>query len=644
MEADTHPEQLLSTHYPLETLRTLLMPVEKWQPYPTLDDRAAWDDLPNSVRKAYLAHGEKVLGLEWPLLLATRYLDFARDGNRSRYAGPYFARRAMLGALVIAECIENQGRFLDEIVNGLWLICEESSWCVPAHISTQQAGMGLPDTSEPIVDLFAAETAAQLAWTHYLLGPTLDTVSPLVRPRIQREVQARILAPCLERDDFWWMGFTPREVNNWNPWINSNWLTAALLLETDPEQRLASVSKALRSLDRFIGPYPKDGGCDEGPGYWGRAGASLLDCLELLYSATGSQLNVYDVPLIQDIGRFIYRVQIADDYFVNFADASAIVHPPPWVVFRYGQRIGDESLMHLGAWLAREADLLCKNYTKEKYRSLPTGLDRLLPTLFNVETLYNFKPVQPLPRDVWLDQVQVMVARDRPGTSTGLCVAAKGGHNAESHNHNDVGNFIIYVNGNPVIIDAGVETYTRKTFSPERYTIWTMQSAYHSLLPTIDGQMQCPGREFAAHNVAYKNEELSASLTLDLAGAYSTEAKLKSWQRTIMLRRGWSVQVNDVYELSEPVREITFSLLTPCVVKKESKPDVISLSETLMGDGRRTGVAYITYEHRRLEFSTETIAIEDKRLSRIWGDYLTRLIFRAHPEALRGELILRVYL
>ena len=38
----------------------------------------------------------------------------------------------------------------------------------------------------------------------------------------------------------------------------------------------------------------------------------------------------------------------------------------------------------------------------------------------------------------------------------------------------------------PVIIDAGVGTYTRQTFSSERYTIWTMQSNYHNL-PMING-------------------------------------------------------------------------------------------------------------------------------------------------------------
>ena len=88
-----------------------------------------------------------------------------------------------------------------------------------------------------------------------------------------REIDTRILTPNLERDDFWWMGFGDRRVNNWNPWVNSNWLTCTLLMEPDEDRRVASVYKILRSLDNFLVPYPRDGGCDEGPSYWGRAGS-----------------------------------------------------------------------------------------------------------------------------------------------------------------------------------------------------------------------------------------------------------------------------------------------------------------------------------------------------------------------------------
>ena len=110
-------------------------------------------------------------------------MKYARIGNRDQYEAPYFVRRDILGTLVIAECVEGKGRFLDAITNAVWSICEESSWVLPAHINAQRAGSGLPDTSEPVVDLFDAETAALVAWTAYLVGEQLQAVSPLIVPR-----------------------------------------------------------------------------------------------------------------------------------------------------------------------------------------------------------------------------------------------------------------------------------------------------------------------------------------------------------------------------------------------------------------------------------------------------------------------------
>jgi hypothetical protein len=437
---------------------------------------------------------------------------------------------------------------------------------------------------------------------------------------VQREIDVRILTPCLERDDFWWMGFTSRRVNNWNPWINSNWLTSALLMEIDPARRVQAVAKSLRSIDQFLDPYPRDGGCDEGPGYWGRAGASLLDCLELLYSASEGQIDVYQVPLIQEIGRFIYRVQIEGNWFVNFSDASAVVRPTPSVVYQYGLRIGDAEMVAMGAWLAADQDLAHPQVDRMG------SLGRLLPALFMLDELVAFEARQPLPRDVWLPEIEVMVARDQAGSSAGLFLAAKGGHNDESHNHNDVGNFIVYVDGRPLLVDAGVETYTRKTFSSERYTIWTMQSGYHSLLPTVDGVMQAPGRSFAARDAAYEAGEDAAAFSLDIAGAYPPEAKLARWQRTISLHYGQAVEIVDHCVLTEAASEIVLSLLTPCAVETET-PGEIQLSEATLPGERHTGSGVVVYDAAKFALTTEEVAITDKRLGGVWGECLTRLVF-----------------
>lgn len=620
--------------YPQEKIEKVLVPREQWHPWPKWSDRRSWEALPEPVRKDLIANGEQYLGYQWPDLPATLFLEYARNGNRSRYEHEHFARRTALTDLIVAECVEGKGRFLDDIVNGVWVICEESFWGVPAHVGAQKAGSGLPDPAEPVVDLFAAETGESLAWTYYLLGEQLDRVSPLVRKRIHHEIDRRILTPCLERDDFGWMGFTGGRVNNWNPWCNSNWLTCVLLVEPDEARRIKAVAKIVRSLDNFFDAYADDGGCDEGPGYWGRAPASLLDGLELLYSATKGAINVYDQPLVKEMGRYIYRVHIADDYFVNFADASAKVRPPGELVYRYGKRIGDDRLASFGAYLSDMDRGEGSGFAgKGGYT-----VGRYLPEIFNDAELCTAQAKPPLVRDAWLDGIQVMTARCTTGTTKGFFVAAKGGHNAESHNHNDVGNFIVYRDGRPILIDAGVETYSRKTFSSRRYEIWTMQSAYHNL-PTIDGVMQSPGRQFAARDLRYEANDDHAQLQLDIAGAYPKQASVKSWLRTIRFNRGKDVAITEDYTLEKPAKEITLTLLTPCkaTVQKEGQ----LLLEVADRAEPRSSVQ-VLFDGAKLKSVLETIAIEDDELRSVWPERLTRILLKAETPAVQDSWTVRI--
>jgi len=606
---------LLQNKFTSEQLSALVASATNWKPFPKAEDRAAWEVLPEDFRKWAIGRGEEALEYNWPALPADVFLDFARNGNRDRYQGLRGQRRRKLEDLVLAECVENKGRFVDQIVNGVWATCEETWWGVPAHVGGQKAGKGLPDLNEPIVALFSAETAAQLAWTVYLLEPKLDAVSPLVVPRIQREIDRQILTPALERDDFWWMGFEGRTVNNWNPWICSNWLTSVLIIEKDADKRLQSIEKILRVVDNFLNPYPQDGGCDEGPGYWGRAGASLFDCLELMYSATHGQFEVYSDPLIQNIGRYIYRAHIDGEYFVNFADASARNRVSAELVYRYGKRINDDTMMAFGAWGA-----------EQRPGRQGGGVDgyRNLYALFHYDDIQSVKGAQPHLRDVWFPDLQVFAARDEAGTAKGFYVAGKGGHNAESHNHNDVGNFIVYRDGLPVLIDAGVGTYTAQTFSSRRYEIWTMQSAYHNL-PTINGVMQKNGRSFSAKDVVYKKTDQSTQFSLDIAGAYPKEAGVKSWQRTVQLNRDKNITLVDQYVLDKVSGGVMLTFMTPCDVTIDKSGKLV-----LKGDGEKFGSATVVYDAKKFDATTETVALDDRRLSRSWRtEQLTRIVLKA---------------
>lgn len=598
------PPPQLAARYDLATVRTVLSAISTWRRYPAATDRHAWVKLPDATRQELIARGDARATEDWEHLKATFILDYVRKGDRNSYQDPHFRRRTRLHDLVLAECAEGQGRFLDAIADNLWLTCEESYWGWPAHLIMQAAGAGLPDCHEPTVDLGVGETVGHLAWTVHLLGDQLAKISPQLLPRIQHEVNQRVLNPCLARDDFWWMGWQigRHHVNNWNPWINSNWLAAVLVFEDDPERRAQAVHKIMRSLDVFIAHQPADGGCDEGPGYWDRAGGSLFDCLELLHNATNGMINLFAEPLIAETGRFIMRAHLTGDWYVNFADATARPTISAPLVQRYGRAIGDQDLVAFGQWAER--------HQAGRPRSHIISLNRTLASL--LDPVAHEPAAASAPTDIWLPHLQFTIMR-----SPRLIVAAKGGHNRESHNHNDVGSFLACLDGSPLLIDVGVETYTAKTFSPQRYEIWTMQSQWHNL-PTINEAMQQDGRDFAARDVRFSSDDSASAFSLDIAGAYPAAAGVNRWTRTLRMSKSGVLTLTDDYELSAARTPTVWNFIT------HRRPELtadgaISLHST---DGARS---ILNHAAGSYQAEVDEMAVTDPSLKKVWGDFVYRL-------------------
>ena len=610
-------KDILGSKFSIAQLQKVLIPQAGWQPFPRLADRAGWAKADAAMMKATLQEAEKYLHYAWPSVPATKSLNIERNGNRSEYEAISFEKRRALGTLLIAEVYENKGRFIDPIIDGVYSICEETFWGSPAHLPKNGDWAGLMDVSQPFVELFSAETAAFLSWVDYFLGEKLDQVSPQIRKRIYYEVNYRIFQPLMTKPHGWMASnANGRRPNNWNPWICSNWLNAALLLERDETKRTAQVNKILHVLDAFLTPYPQDGGCDEGPGYWGAAAASLYDNIAMLNQATnGAFKYVYEDEKIKNMGRFIYRAQIGDKYFLDFADADPQPGMDGNMIYRFGKDIGDADMVRFGAYYRRPetGKISSSHYFRNFY------------SLFIQDEYSQATKGLPLPQDVWLPDIQVMIARDGAGTSNGFFVAAKGGNNDESHNHNDIGNYIVYYDGFPLLIDAGRGSYTAKTFSSRRYEIWFNCSNYHND-PTINGVDQLAGAQYKATGVAYKRDGSSAQLSLNIAPSYPDSAGVQSWQRSIRLNRGKNVEINDVLSLKK-AGSITQHIMT-CYPAEVSKPGELVIHYGPKGATAKDFV--VKYNPSQLRPAIEKIKLatpEDKGILDKWGDNIYRINF-----------------
>ena len=585
--------------------------------FPAYNDRDFWDKLPGNLREQYILNAEEKLNYNWPVVKATDYLEIIRSGDRRQSV--YAAPRSALLALVMGELIEGKGRFMDQIINGAWYYCEQTWWGWSAHLPEPR---GLPDIKDPSIDLGVGEIANILSWTWYMFHQEFDKIHPLISKRLKDEIMYKAVLPYYERDDFWWMGLDgSRSVNNWNPWTNHNMLTAIVIIEDDQDRKIDGVKKVIRSLDAFINIYPDDGGCDEGPSYWGRAGASLYQNLDLLKLVSKGKFNVYDEQLIKNMGSYIYKAYINYPYFINFADADATTGSRPQIIYSYGKDIQDPVMQKFGVYLAK----------RQNWGDVTPGgkIDEQLMQLLLLDEIKNAVAENALISDFWLPDTEIAGGRDKAGSTEGFFFAAKGGHNNESHNHNDLGTCVLYYNGKPCLIDIGREQYVAKTFSIRRYEIWTMQSQYHNL-PKINGYDQKEGGQFKAKNTSFKSDSRKVVFSTDISGAYIPEAGIDKWVRSYQLDRNRKFVISDEYELKDLKNDpTTLNFVTYC--------NVVKVSDGVLNLEGEEFILEMRYNPKKVSPEIEFNEVHDPMLKRYWPKGITRVVFTLINSGIKGK-------
>lgn len=564
--------------------------------------------LPDSVKARLVKEGDKGLKYDWPALPASLYLDYKITGTRYNFERKNNERRKILNELAVAAIITKDKKYIPQIANGIWTLCEQSTWVLPAHIVVQKEKTGLPDPYEVVIDLGSGTAAAQLSMIQFMLRDELDAYSKGIGKRVFAELNKRIFQPYLSRNDFWWMGFTGQPVNNWNPWVNTNVLMTALYSDLTADSVGLLIDKTVKSTDIFVNQYPDDGGCDEGPSYWSEAGGKLMRFIHVLNKLTNTSIDWKQQQLIYNMGSYISKVHIGDNNFVNFADAFSKSIPDPESVYSYGALFNDVPLKSFGAYL----------FGLQKHKLDNGNIIDFLETTSIYDSLTTLPPIAPLPAVSWFGDRQVLTARTKSESTKGLFLAVQGGHNAESHNHNDIGNFIVYANNTPVFVDAGVGSYTAQTFSSKRYELWNMQSVWHNC-PTINGVMQKEGIQYKATNVLYAKNTSGVSVSMDIAMAYPTEAAVKKYERKFDFDQSKNtIQLFENYEMLEwksPLVQSFLVFIKPTI----EKPGQLSFA---LQDG-----ASVTfkYDAKLFDIAIEDKLLDDERISGIWGKQLYRI-------------------
>ncbi len=598
-----------------------------FKPFPSATGRQRWLEIPEHIKLATIRSAESYIHYDRVPIPASEIYAYFQEGDRDTCDRHYTEIVSVLATLVQAECMEYRGRFLKTIINMVWGLCEQTLWALPPHYNMMGDSLERDFLAHPpyhLFDLAAGEIGSTLAITHYLLGDIIAEIHPGVCERIRSELNLRIIDPFLERTDFWWMGYTGDFVNNWAPWCTSNALMTILLMEQDSVKRRESIEKSCTILNKFLKMYGEDGGCDEGSTYWFRAGASLFECLELISLATEGSLSWFNQPLIRSIGEYIKDMHIGANYFINFADGQHKLHANWKIIYRYGKRVSSQKMVDLAIELAK---------LQYPLPELDRDLLRELPFLFLYDQ-FSQEGVQKSSDSSGALFQDIEASTRRGTTPKGMefFVAVKGGHNNESHNHNDVGQYILYADNEPLLVDVGCGVYTKKTFSSERYTIWTMQSQFHNL-PQVGGIMQAPGKEFRAMNFHATQDSDYWKTSLDIAKAYPREARILEWQRTVTLQPGQRTPfcLDEKFLLSQATDQIEIFMITPW------RPTVEASEAKIYLQTAKNRFA-IQYPAMDLSVEIEKIELTDTQLIQSWGEYLYRIIYRLNTTTNSGSL------
>ena len=579
----------------------LLLP---FKPFPRAGCREAYNGLDPKLKAILSGFGKDAWETPYPTLSASDFMNFKRTGNRVDFEDRYFKRRHLLNHFVAAECVDDEGQYLNRIIDGVFALCEESAWQLPAHNSYKRNAPQelLPDASRPVLDLFACETGAQLACIYYLLKEQLDQVSPIICKRISAELDRRIISPYLT-EHFWWMGNGDEPMCNWTPWCTQNVLVTAFLTDCTEETRRQILYKAAESCDLFLKDYGDDGCCDEGAQYFRRAGLCLDAACDLMDQVTGGAFaHLYQWDKIKNIATYISNVHVSGRYYFNFADCSPIAGRAGVREYLFGKRTGQPALMRFAAGDYQNAnDMGNEIYEEEIYRL--NLYYRMLDTFHHSEVMAAEGSTDAACSDIFYPSIGLFIARNE-----NFCLAAKAGDNDDNHNHNDTGSITLYKNGKPILVDIGVESYTQKTFSSRRYEIWTMQSGYHNL-PTIDGLDQHDGADYKATDVSTSLTKDRASISMELAQAYPLAGKEYSYRRSIVFDKASSrITLTDCTDCGNVILNfITYE-----------KPQIMEEGQLQING------AEVHFHGASLE-EIETLPITDPRLQTAWDHDLYRI-------------------
>jgi hypothetical protein len=492
-----------------------------------ISDRNAWDSVPKAK---IIKLAENLISKPIPELPESLYKEYHHNGNRTNYQNALHKKYQRLHIFALAECIENNGRFIPPLEEIIKSICADKSWVYPAHDTNAE----IYDGKSIHIDLFSSHVSCELGLVISWLGNKLSAeTKKLIRNNVEHrtfKVYENAVKSGKKGRNWWITGN-----NNWNAVCHCNVVCAALTLIEDATVRAWYIAAAEKFITQFLNGFTADGYCSEGIGYWNYGFGHFLQLAEVIYQNTDGKVDFFTMPRVRNCAMFAFKMEVESGLYAAFADCS----------------IGTKPNATFTKYISQRLQLGYTNY--EKYQNQPDNLKMTGVFCFPNST----SKIQKIsPQNTPLEELRtefpdggVMIFRPQYGYKNQLSVVLKAGHNAEHHNHNDVGSYAVMLDGTTPILDPGGEVYTKRTFSNKRYDSNLLNSFGHPV-PIINGQLQKNGYNASGKFIAKKFSDNFDTCTINLAPAYKLK-EIKKLERTFEFTRKNSNLPNSLTVIDE---------------------------------------------------------------------------------------------
>ncbi|MDX8044526.1 heparinase II/III family protein [Gracilibacillus sp. S3-1-1] len=423
------------------------------------------------------------------------YREFMVTGNRKNYESVYFYRRKKLTTFgLLAFLYPGDQQYIEALENEIWHVCNEFTWCLPAHIDTsleEQDYQTYKQTNQLLftVDLFAAETAFTLAELVHLFHNQLDD---FLVEKVKIEIDRRVFEPFLERSFHW-----EKATHNWaSVCAGSIGVAAFYLLEGDGRQE-EIINRVMHTLDYYLQGFEEDGACTEGYSYWQYGFGYFVYFADLLQRYR--QIDLFGKEKVRAVALFQQKVFLANHYVVHFSDAEPTAEPMLGFTHFLHKKFPE---VHVPRESMRKTNIVddCGRWAPA-IRELWWYDERLKGSEWPNE-------------DHLMEHSSIYLSR-----MDAYAFAAKAGHNDEPHNHNDIGQFILYGRGDVFLRDLGSGEYHKDYFNDKRYQFVCNSAEGHSI-PVINGLYQREGAHFFGTMKKHHESNTHESIKLDISSAY----------------------------------------------------------------------------------------------------------------------------